>query len=57
MVGEPRSGDHLELHRISEPERIKNAESNVGSPPRGVTGFAPRRRNRVLKEVEEIPSA
>jgi len=40
------SGDQLEFAReLADPERIKNAESNVGSVSRGVSGFAPRRRN------------
>ena len=50
------SGDQLEFAReLTDPERIKNAESNVRSARCGVGGFAPRRRKPALTEVEEIP--
>jgi transcriptional regulator with XRE-family HTH domain len=52
------SGDQLEFAReLADPERIKNAESNIRSAGRPVGVAAPRRRKRALKEVEEIPPA
>jgi len=52
------SGDQLEFAReLADPERIRNAESNIRSAGRRVGVAAPRRRKRALKEVEEIPPA
>jgi hypothetical protein len=48
------SGDQLEFAReLADPERIKNAESNIRSAGRRVGVAAPRRRKRALRKLRK----